>query len=203
MLGLWPARAAYAGLPGSGALRTFISVQRCFGGAQRLQYNNTKAGCFGCDGYQKLVPSAIPRHAAGQHRRTLTTLWQKQGRLLTWEKANTKPRCLLVCPLPTTWLHKLYLLCISKGSHQPILWWLFLFFNSSLTLAIKFTLYTWWNVWLCSGNCTTMLQYFQQFSSLPGTIYCGKVNFDWEKTTPTLTRLALCPKGVDCGLSST
>lgn len=70
----------------------------------------------------------------------------------------------------------------------------FVFFNSSLTLAVKFTLYTWWNVWLCSGNCTTMLQYFQQFSSLPGTIYCGKVNFDWKKTTPTLTCLALCPQ---------
>lgn len=84
--------------------------------------------------------------------------------------------------LPTMWLHKLYLLRSQEGSHQPILWWLF-FFLKSYTCS-KFTLYTWWNVWLCSGNCTTMLQYFQQFSSLPSTIDFGKFNFDWEKTHP-------------------
>lgn len=59
----------------------------------------------------------------------------------------------------------------------------FFFFLKSYTCS-KFTLYTWWNVWLCSGNCTTMLQYFQQFSSLPSTIDFGKFNFDWEKTHP-------------------
>lgn len=50
----------------------------------------------------------------------------------------------------------------------------------------------------------TALQCCSTFSSsLPGTMYFDKFNFNWKKPHTPLTYLALCPERVDHGLTST
>lgn len=70
--------------------------------------------------------------------------WQKQGRLLMWRKANTKqgPAGL---PLPYHVIAQVVPLAYQRGQPPTNPYcdgFVGFFFNSSLTLAIKFTLYT-------------------------------------------------------------
>lgn len=181
VLGLWAARAGCTGLPGS----------RGAHGAELKEPQSSGIGAnAACSGHKGSWPQAQSQ-------------WQKQGRLLMWRKANTKqgPDGL---PPPYHVIAQVVPLAYQRGQPPTNPYCdgfvgFFLIQVLHLLLSLHFILDG-----MYGFVQDTALQCCSTFSSsLPGTMYFDKFNFNWKKPHTPLTYLALCPERVDHGLTST
>lgn len=169
VLGLRAARGSCAGLPGSR-------------GSQGAALEEPQSSGTGAN-----APALVTKAAGTRHNPTARQchLWQKQGRLLMWTKANTKPRSCWSAPsLPV--IAQVVPLAYQRG--QPPTnpycdgFVGFLFIQVlHLLLSLHFILDG-----MYGFVQETALQCCSTFSSsLPGTMYFDKFNFNWKITPPT------------------
>jgi len=111
---------------------------RCLGGPRgcSMAWRGLAGGCGGCPGP---APGTVPQ-------RSLAALWQQHGRLLTWRKKQTQNH-VAYRPAPSLPCGRTGYTSACQSGQRPThtvmaLVWFGFFLNSSLTLAIKCTLYT-------------------------------------------------------------